>query len=132
MQAAVPDKLYFRIGEVSEIVGVKEHVLRYWESEFELQPQRSSAGQRLYQQADIARFLRLRKLLHDQGFTIAGARKAILADAAAGKKAKIGVEARALSEALDRIRRLRASLAALGQDFGDAPPSAVDGSGARG
>jgi DNA-binding transcriptional MerR regulator len=119
VEAAVPDKLYFRIGEVSEIVGVKEHVLRYWESEFELQPRRSTAGQRLYQQEDIARFLRLRKLLHDQGFTIAGARKAIRADAASGKKKTVGVEARALAEALDRVRRLRASLAALGRDFGE-------------
>jgi DNA-binding transcriptional MerR regulator len=71
----VPDKLFFRIGEASQLVGVEPHVLRYWESEFKMRPQRSSTGQRMYRRKDIAHFFRIRKLLHDQGFTIAGARK---------------------------------------------------------
>ena len=74
---ALPDKLYFRIGEVSELVGVEPHVLRYWETEFRMRPHRSSSGQRLYRKRDIGRFLRIRKLLHSEGFTIAGARKVL-------------------------------------------------------
>ena len=75
--AELPDKLFFRIGEASQLVGVEPHVLRYWESEFKMRPQRSASGQRMYRRKDIARFLRIRRLLHDQGFTIAGARKVI-------------------------------------------------------
>ena len=78
----VPDKLFFRIGEASQLVGVEPHVLRYWESEFKLRPQRSATGQRMYRRKDIARFLRIRRLLHDRGFTIAGARKVLSGGAA--------------------------------------------------
>ena len=73
----MPDKLFFRIGEAAELVGVEPHVLRYWESEFKMRPQRSSTGQRMFRRKDIARFLRIRRLLHEEGFTIAGARKAL-------------------------------------------------------
>ena len=73
----LPDKLYFRIGEVARLVGVDSHVLRYWESEFKMKPHRSSSGQRLYRKSDLARFLRIKHLLHDEGYTIAGARKAL-------------------------------------------------------
>ena len=66
----LPDKLYFRIGEVAELVGVEPHVLRYWETEFRMRPHRSSSGQRLYRKKDIGRFLRVKKLLHTEGFTI--------------------------------------------------------------
>ena len=69
-------KLYFRIGEVAEIVGVRTHVLRYWETEFAmLNPQKSSRGQRVYSRKDVEKLLTIRDLLHTQGFTIAGARK---------------------------------------------------------
>jgi hypothetical protein len=61
---SVPDKLFFRIGEAADLVGVEPHVLRYWESEFKIRPQRSDSGQRLYRRNDIGRFLRIRKLLH--------------------------------------------------------------------
>ena len=77
----IPDKLFFRIGEVSQLVGVEPHVLRYWETEFKMRPKRSSSGQRMYQRGDISGFLRIRTLLHDKGFTIAGARKALDAPA---------------------------------------------------
>lgn len=73
----IPDKLFFRIGEIAEIVGVEPHVLRYWEGEFRIRPQRSNTGQRMYRRKDLARFLRIKKLLHDEGYTIAGARKAL-------------------------------------------------------
>ena len=72
----LPVKLYYRIGEVSEIVGVEPHVLRYWETEFRsIRPQKSSKGQRVYSRRDVEKLLRVKDLLRNQGFTIAGARK---------------------------------------------------------
>lgn len=69
-------KLYYRIGEVSRIVGVQPHVLRYWESEFRtIRPQKSNKGQRVYSRRDVEKLLRVKDLLKNQGFTIAGARK---------------------------------------------------------
>ena len=71
----IPEKLYFRIGEVSKIIGVDAHVLRYWEAEMDLKPHRSNSGQRLYRKIDITEFLRIKRLVHDEGYTISGARK---------------------------------------------------------
>jgi DNA-binding transcriptional MerR regulator len=69
-------KRYYRIGEVSRITGVKAHVLRYWESEFRwMAPAKSRSQQRLYRQRDIDVILLLKRLLHEERFTIAGARK---------------------------------------------------------
>ncbi len=69
-------KLYYRIGEVSQIVGVQPHVLRYWESEFRtIRPQKSRKGQRVYSRKDVEKLLRVKDLLKNQGFTIAGARR---------------------------------------------------------
>ncbi len=69
-------KLYYRIGEVSQIVGVQPHVLRYWESEFRsIRPQKSQKGQRIYSRRDVEKLMRVKDLLKNQGFTIAGARK---------------------------------------------------------
>ena len=73
---ALPTKLYFRIGEVASAVGVETHVLRYWETEFRsIRPQKSSRGQRVYSRRDVETLLRVKELLYDRGFTIAGARK---------------------------------------------------------
>jgi DNA-binding transcriptional MerR regulator len=72
----VPKKLYYKIREACEIVGVEAHVLRFWESEFAaLSPPKSKTGQRIYRPRDIELLLRIRKLLYEDGFTIAGARK---------------------------------------------------------
>nr|WP_051309267.1 MerR family transcriptional regulator [Desulfogranum japonicum] len=72
----IPDKKYFRIGEVSTIVGVDTHVLRYWESEFKnIRPVRGKSKQRLYRRQDIDNLLLIRNLLHYEGYTISGARK---------------------------------------------------------
>jgi DNA-binding transcriptional MerR regulator len=72
----VPKKLYYKIREACEIVGVEAHVLRFWESEFSaLSPPKSKTGQRIYRPKDIELLLRIRKLLYEDGFTIAGARK---------------------------------------------------------
>src|SRR5215813_9020491 len=71
-----PEKRYYRIGEVSRITGVKPYVLRYWESEFRfMSPQKSRSQQRLYRRRDIDLILLVKKLLYEQRFTIAGARK---------------------------------------------------------
>jgi DNA-binding transcriptional MerR regulator len=73
---SLPVKLYYRIGEVSEIVGVEPHVLRYWETEFRsIRPQKSRKGQRIYSRRDVDRLLKVKDLLYSHGFTIAGARK---------------------------------------------------------
>ncbi len=72
----VPDRLYFRIGEVSSITGVPPYVLRYWESEFPaLQPRKSGGGQRLYRKRDVALILEIKKLLYQERYTVAGARR---------------------------------------------------------
>lgn len=69
-------KLYYRIGEVSQIVGVQPHVLRYWETEFRtIRPQKSHKGQRVYSRKDVEKLLKVKDLLKTQGFTIAGAKK---------------------------------------------------------
>ncbi len=74
----IPDKLYFRIGEVAHLVGVEPHVLRYWEAEFRsVRPQKSQRGQRVYSRRDVDHLRKIRELLYEQGFTIAGAKKAM-------------------------------------------------------
>ena len=76
MSPAIPEKLFFKIGEVADIVGVEQHVLRYWEEEFDaLQPEKNRSGQRLYQKKDVEKVLFIKKLLYDEKYTIAGAQK---------------------------------------------------------
>lgn len=77
----IPDKLFFKIGEVCDIVGVQAHVLRYWETEFPmLQPQKNRSGQRTYRRKDVEMALRIKELLYEEGFTIAGAKKKLNAE----------------------------------------------------
>ena len=72
----IPDKLYFRVGEVSRIAGLRAHVLRFWESEFsQIRPKRTSSGQRLYRRKDVETILEIKDLLYRQKFTIPGARR---------------------------------------------------------
>jgi DNA-binding transcriptional MerR regulator len=72
----IPNKLFFKIGEVCEITDTQPYVLRYWESEFPaLAPAKNSSGQRIYRRRDIETVLRIKQLLYDEGFTIAGAKK---------------------------------------------------------
>ena len=74
----IPDKLYFRIGDVSRLAGVKPYVLRYWESEFpSISPKKSGTGHRLYRRKDVELILEIKHLLYEKRFTIEGARKAI-------------------------------------------------------
>ncbi len=76
MKTTIPDKLYFKIGEVAKMADVPTHVLRYWESEFSgISPKRANSKQRLYRRQDVELILNIKTLLHDQGYTIAGAKK---------------------------------------------------------
>ncbi len=82
MDRQIPNKLFFKIGEVCEITDTQPYVLRYWESEFPaLAPAKNSSGQRIYRRKDIETVLRIKQLLYDEGFTIAGAKKRLEAEA---------------------------------------------------
>ena len=85
----IPDKLYFRIGEVSELADTKPYVLRYWETEFpSLKPGKSATGHRLYRRPDVEMVLEIKRLLYEQGFTIEGARKHLAGNSGAVVEAK--------------------------------------------
>ncbi len=104
----IPDKLYFRIGEVSRLVGVKPHVLRYWESEFSgIAPKKSGTGHRLYRRKDVELLLEIKQLLYDKRYTIEGAKRHL--------------ETRAKP-----VRRERAPKLEQQADLFGAPPPALD------
>src|SRR6266851_936073 len=82
----IPDKLYFKIGEVSELLGVEPYVLRYWETEFPvLQPKKSGTGHRLYRRKDVELLLRIKHLLKEKRYTIEGARQTLQSEGRASK-----------------------------------------------
>src|SRR5437879_12769497 len=86
-EVIVPDKLYFRIGEVSELCHLPAYVLRFWETEFpQLKPVKSNTGQRMYRRKDVDAVLRIKKLLYEEGFTIAGARQFLKSEGKGDKK----------------------------------------------
>jgi len=86
----IPEKIYFKIGEVCELVGVQAHVLRYWETEFStLSPQKNKSGQRSYRRRDVEIALRIKQLLYNEMFTIAGARKKLQSEQRDGSKTKV-------------------------------------------
>jgi DNA-binding transcriptional MerR regulator len=87
---AIPEKLFFKIGEVCELAGVQAHVLRYWESEFPmLAPQKNRAGQRVYRKRDVEMALKIKELLYEDQYTIAGAKKRLTNELRGGGKLKI-------------------------------------------
>ena len=78
MNSKIPDKLFFKIGEVANLAGVEQHVLRYWEDEFKaLHPKKNKSGQRFYEKKDIELVLKIQRLLYLEKYTIAGAKKKI-------------------------------------------------------
>jgi DNA-binding transcriptional MerR regulator len=82
----IPDKLYFKIGEVGDLLGVEPYVLRYWETEFTmLSPKKSGTGHRLYRRKDVELLLRIKHLLYDKKFTIEGARQSLQSESRAPK-----------------------------------------------
>jgi DNA-binding transcriptional MerR regulator len=105
----IPDKLYFKIGEVSELLGVEPYVLRYWEGEFSvLSPKKSGTGHRLYRRKDVELLLRIKHLLYEKRFTIEGARQTLQAEGKSGSKPKLAkLEQRELfaEDPLPEIRR---------------------------
>lgn len=87
---AIPEKLFFKIGEVCELSGVQAHVLRYWESEFPmLAPQKNRAGQRTYRKRDVEMALRIKELLYEDQYTIAGAKKKLSGELRGASKLKV-------------------------------------------
>jgi DNA-binding transcriptional MerR regulator len=77
-QTTIPDRLYFKIGDVARICGVEPYVLRFWESQFpQLKPNKSGTGQRLYRRRDVEVTLEIKRLVHGEGYTLAGARNAL-------------------------------------------------------
>src|SRR5450755_1394342 len=100
----IPDKLYFRIGEVASLCRLPAYVLRFWETEFpQLKPVKSSTGQRMYRQRDVESVLRIKKLLYGQGFTIAGARQHLKAEAKTS--AALPFPKQRSSESLKKVRQ---------------------------
>jgi DNA-binding transcriptional MerR regulator len=87
---AIPEKLFFKIGEVCDLTGVQAHVLRYWESEFPmLAPQKNRAGQRTYRKRDVEMALRIKELLYEDQYTIAGAKKKLASELRGASKLKV-------------------------------------------
>ena len=112
----IPDKLYFKIGEVSELLGVEPYVLRYWETEFSvLSPKKSGTGHRLYRRKDVELLLRIKHLLYEKKFTIEGARQSLHAQSRAPKPkaAKIAQQQLFSEDPLPEIRRELAEILQL-------------------
>ena len=104
----IPDKLFFKISEVCEIVGVEPYVLRFWETEFpNFAPEKSKAGHRVYKKKDVENVLRIKELLYDRGFTIAGARKQLSKSKAPNKAGRDQVLNRVRKELQDILTLLR-------------------------
>ena len=109
----IPDKLYFKIGEVSQITGIEPYVLRYWESEFRIiSPERSRSKQRLYTRKDLDMILEIKRLLYKERYTIEGAKKRLLnKEKAAPKQVSMGFkeekQRRVLLEIRDEVKALK-------------------------
>ncbi len=110
-QAEIPEKLYFRIGEVARLLGVAPYVLRFWESEFpQLNPGKGGTGHRLYRRREVEMALEIRRLLYGEGYTIPGARQ-ILQDSVRARESHAVVQpAAAIAAGNAPLRRLRQEL----------------------
>src|SRR5260370_16540107 len=100
--STVPDKLYYRIGEVETITEIPAYVLRYWESEFKLlRPKKNPAGQRLYRKADLDLVLRIKSLLYEERLTLEGAKKRLRSESRALDQMDLGLRRAPLEDALN-------------------------------
>jgi DNA-binding transcriptional MerR regulator len=111
----IPDKEYFRIGEVAEMAGVEPYVLRFWETEFpRLRPSKGRTSQRVYSRRDVGLVLRIRDLLYEEGYTIEGARRRLRAgDKEPGETSALPARTRAV---LERVRKEALELLRLVED----------------
>ena len=122
-QVELPDKLFFKIGEVAKIAGVKQHVLRYWETEFSnIRPQKSKSNQRLYKRRDVEAILAIKHLLWDRKFTIEGAKRHLKEEGVGAalpppdpKQIAMKVKQEAEAELRDAEDKLRADLVSQAQ-----------------
>lgn len=122
-----PVKLYYRIGEVAEIVGVEPHVLRYWETEFRtIRPQKSRKGQRIYSRKDVERLMRVKDLLYTQGYTIAGARRRLRERSTNTSSAS--TEASPNPRLRAQLEELRAEVTRMLEELGGTAPARRRGS----
>lgn len=117
-EVVIPDRLYFRIGEVSRLCRLPPYVLRFWETEFPLlKPTKSSTGQRMYRRRDVENVLRIKQLLYEEGFTIAGARQQLRAESRGNKKQEAlpfqaGLSAKQLAGVRQGLREILGILSA--------------------
>src|SRR3954467_9785634 len=107
MTTPLPDKIYFKIGEVSEIVGVEPYVLRYWETEFDLlKPGKAPSRHRLYKKRDVELLLEIKRLLYSENFTIEGARKKLKENKKEERKQlKLSLPDAAYKNALAKVKK---------------------------
>lgn len=111
-EVVIPDKLYFRIGDVAKLCGVETYVLRFWETEFpQLRPNKSGTGQRLYRRREVELAMRIKKLLHEEGYTISGARQFLAQEARTTKEKQMPLIAGAPVE--KKLQSLRKELSEL-------------------
>lgn len=104
-QRAFPDKLFYKIGEVSRIAGIEPYVLRYWETEFPfLTPRKNKSGQRVYVKKDVEMVLQIKKLLHEERYTIEGVRKRF-GDSEASSRLQITAPQPSVNDTIARIRK---------------------------
>ncbi len=113
--AEIPDKLYFRIGEVSRLCDVPAYVLRFWESEFpQLKPHKGGTGQRLYRRRDVETALQIKSLLYDEGYTIPGARQVFKAEQRQkAPQLALDIEMGAASGSSGQLRKLQKEMREL-------------------
>jgi DNA-binding transcriptional MerR regulator len=110
---SIPNKLYFKIGEVSTLTGVEPYVLRYWESEFKtIKPSRTQSKQRIYRRKDVELILEIKKMLYEEKFTIAGARKRLQELKSADKK-QLHFDFKPAKDHLKTLKELKEELKAL-------------------
>jgi DNA-binding transcriptional MerR regulator len=105
MSQVIPDKLFFKIGEVAAIADVEQHVLRYWEDEFNvLKPGKNRAGQRLYQKKDVEQVLEIKRLLYEEKYTIAGAKNKLKATKKKSVQLTFGFDRDAMVKSKKKIK----------------------------
>ncbi len=120
---AIPDRLYFKIGDVARICGLEAYVLRFWESQFpQLKPNKSGTGQRLYRRRDVELVLEIKRLVHRDGYTLAGARQALEQTGRRPQTLPLkAVPARRSDGAASTIARIRTELREIAGLLGTAP-----------